>query len=120
MKIFRQLFLKSFLLSVLLTYISCSKTEENVPLVGGGNFATLLLSSDSPDAVLVLNETLNFMVVGDDTVDYTNEATFYVNQTAITGSNYVFDTEGAFEVYASYLGINSNILNFDVIDAAER
>lgn len=120
MKIFRQLFLKSFLLSVLLTYISCSKTEENVPLVGGGNFATLLLSSDSPDAVLVVNETLNFMVVGDDTVDYTNEATFYVNQTAITGSNYVFDTEGAFEVYASYLGINSNILNFDVIDAAER
>src|SRR5210317_1922733 len=96
MKIFRQLFVKSFLLSVLLTYISCSKTEENVPLVGGGNFATLLLSSDSPDAVLVFN------------------------QTAITGSNYVFDTEGAFEVYASYLGINSNILNFDVIDAAER
>lgn len=120
MKTFRQLFFKSFLFYALLTLVSCSKTEENVPLIGGGNFATLLLSSDSPDAVLVVNEALTFMVVGDDAVDYTNDATFYVNQTPISGSNYVFDTEGAFEVYASYLGINSNSLNFDVIDAAER
>ncbi len=113
-------FFKISLILSAITIISCSKKEENVPLVGGGSFATLELTSDSQDNVLVVNETLNFIVTGDDGVDYTNDAVFYVNQTEITGANHVFGAEGNFEVYASYLGINSNSLSFDVIDADER
>lgn len=120
MKISLKFIAKNVLLFVLILFIACSKTEENVPLIGGGNFSSLLLSSDSPDAILVLNEAVNFSVFGDDDVDYTVEAIFYVNQTEISGSNYVFDIAGSFEVYASYLGVNSNTLNFNVIDGAER
>ncbi|MCW9037334.1 hypothetical protein, partial [Altibacter sp.] len=100
--------------------LACSKPEENVPLEGSANFETLIISSDSQDNFLVINETITFSVVGDDEVDYTNEAVFYVNQTEIPGASYVFDGEGSYSVYASYLGVNSNTLNFEVIGASER
>lgn len=120
MKLSLQIAAKSVLLFLLILIVSCSKTEENVPLIGGGNFSSLLLSSDSPDAIVVLNEAVNFTVIGDDGVDYTNDAIFYINQTEISGSGHVFDEAGSFEVYASYLEVNSNTLNFNVIDGAER
>jgi len=97
--------------------ISCSKTEENVPLV---NIASLILTSDSSDAILVVDEVVNFTVTGDDEVIYNNQATFYVNGTEISGSSYTFDTEGSFEVYGSFAGINSNNLTFDVVNADQR
>lgn len=107
-------------LTILTVFISCSKKEENVPLQGGGDFTALVISSDSPDNVLVVDETVTFTVVGDDAVDYTNDAVFYVNQTEISGSSYVFNTAGSYDIYASHLGVTSNTLSFDVIDAAER
>jgi thiol-disulfide isomerase/thioredoxin len=110
----------SLVLLFITTLFSCSKKEENVPLQGGGNFANLVLSSDSSDNVLVVNEMVSFMVVGDDAVEYTNDAVFYVNQTEISGTSYVFDMSGSYDVYATHLGVTSNTLSFDVIEAAER
>ena len=95
--------------------LSCSKSEENVPLNGGVNIASLTLTSDSSDAILAVDELVNFTAVGDDGVDYTGQASFFVNQTQITGSNYTFNTEGAFNVYAVYGNITSNTLAFNVV-----
>ncbi|MAP54311.1 Omp28-related outer membrane protein [Altibacter sp.] len=69
---------------------------------------------------MVINETVTFSVTGDDGVDYTNEAVFYVNQSEISGATYAFNGEGSYSVYASYLGVNSNTLDFEVIGASER
>jgi len=109
--------LKSSFVLMLFTVFSCSKTEENVPLV---NIASLVLTSDSADAILVVNETVTFTVTGDDQENYNNQATFFVNGAEITGNTYAFDSEGDFEVYAAYAGINSNNLTFDVVSADER
>jgi len=96
---------------------SCSKTEENVPLV---NIASLILSSDSSDAILVVDELVSFTVTGDDEVIYNNQAIFFVDGSEISGSSYTFNMEGSFQVYASFAGINSNNLTFDVVNADQR
>jgi len=97
-----------------LLLLSCSKTEENTPII---NISSLELTTSSPDQLLVVNELIDFILTGDDGNSYTNVATFYVNQTAITGSSITFVDEGSVDVYASYGGINSNVLNFEVINA---
>ena len=108
---------KILLIFTLGVLISCSKTEENIPII---NIDNLILTSDSNDGILTVDELVNFIATGDDEVNYTDQAIFYVNQTEIVGSSYVFDTEGAFSVNASYGGINSNVLDFNVIDGTER
>ncbi len=97
--------------------LSCSKTEENTPII---NIDSLVLTTDSPDQLLVVDEVINFILTGDDGNIYTDQATFYVNQTAITGSSFTFSEEGSIDVYASYGGINSNVVNFDVINATSN
>ncbi len=108
---------KILLIFILGILISCSKTEENIPII---NIDNLILTSDSNDGILIIDELANFIATGDDEVDYTDQAIFYVNQTEIIGSSYVFDTEGAYSVNASYGGVNSNVLDFNVIDGSER
>lgn len=97
--------------------ISCSKTEENTPIV---NIDSLILTSDSSDDVLVDNETINFTVTGDDGEIYNDQATIYVDLMAITGTSHTFTGVGPHDVYASYAGINSNTLAFNVISATEN
>lgn len=97
--------------------LSCSKTEENTPII---NIDSLVLTTDSPDQLLVVNEILNFILTGDDGNVYTDQATFYVSQTAIIGSSFTFNEEGSIDVYASYGGINSNVVNFNVINATSN
>ena len=47
----------------LLIVFSCSKTEENIPII---NITDLILTSDSDDAILVVGETVQFTATGDD------------------------------------------------------
>ncbi len=108
---------KLLLLFSLLFIFSCSKTEENIPII---DIVELILSSDSNDAILVVDETVQFIATGDDGVDYSEQATFYVNQTEIPGSSYTFPAEGIYDIYASYGNVNSNTLTFDVVDASEN
>lgn len=97
--------------------ISCSKTEENTPIV---NIVSLTLTSDSSDDVLVDNETINFTVTGDDGEVYNDQATLYVDLMAVSGSSHTFTGVGPHDVYASFAGINSNTLTFNVISATEN
>ncbi len=52
--------------------------------------------------------------------DYSEMATYYVNDEAISGRTYTFTTTGTFEVKAVFDDINSNILNFEVLALTER
>lgn len=104
-----------FLLSFVLL-LSCSKTEENTPII---NIESLTLSTDSPDDILVINETINFTVTGDDGVVYSDQATFYVDLAPITGASHVFVTEGTHDVYATFGGVTSNTLTFNVVNGTE-
>lgn len=108
---------KLFLIFSLVFILSCSKTEENVALI---NIVDLILTTDSNDEILVVDETVNFTATGDDGVDYSEQASFYVNQTEITGSSYTFPAEGTYAVYASYGQVTSNTIEFDVVDASEN
>jgi len=108
---------KLLILFSLLFVLSCSKTEENIPII---DIVELILSSDSNDAILVVDETVQFTATGDDGVDYSDQATFYVNQTEIPGSSYTFPAEGNYDVYSSYGNVSSNTLTFDVVDASEN
>lgn len=97
--------------------ISCSKTEENTPIV---NIVSLTLTSDSSDDVLVDNETINFTITGDDGEIYNDQATLYVDLMAVSGTSHTFTGVGPHDVYASFAGINSNTLSFNVISATEN
>ena len=97
--------------------VSCSRSEENTPIIIINN---LIVTSDSDDDVLTVNEVVNFIATGDDGDDYTDLATFYVNQVEIIGSSYEFEAEGIFSVNAIYENVNSNDLEFNVIDGTER
>ena len=107
-------------LSILFLFVafSCSKSEENVPLEG--SIENLILTSSSEDEILTANETITFTAMGDDGVDYSNQATFTVNEVEIQGNSYTFTEEGEYETTASYLGATSNVLSFNVVDADGR
>jgi thiol-disulfide isomerase/thioredoxin len=102
-----------FLLLSIITLVSCSKSEENVPLLG--SIEELILTSNSTDAILAIDETVNFTIVSDEGIDYTDQATFYVNQTEISGASYTFNEQGNYSVNAIFAGVTSNSLNFDVV-----
>ncbi|SDE87390.1 Thioredoxin [Ulvibacter litoralis] len=104
-----------FALSFILL-LSCSKKEENTPII---NIASLTLSTDSPDDILVIGEAINFTVTGDDGVEYNDVATFYVDLAPISGTSHAFTTEGSHDVYASYGGVNSNTVTFNVVNGTE-
>ncbi len=104
------------LIVAIATIVSCSKTEDNVPII---NIDDLILTSDSSDDALIIGESVNFFTTGDDGEDYTAETNFYVNQVEIEGSNYIFNEEGSFTVSSNYGGVASNNLEFNTIDASE-
>ncbi|OAB76128.1 Omp28-related outer membrane protein [Cochleicola gelatinilyticus] len=105
----------SIVLAAILTVLSCSKTEENVPLV-----ASINLTSSSDDAILTVNETVDFTLIADTGEDYTNLAVFSVNQQEIPESSYTFTEPGTFDVFASYGGLNSNSISFTVVEENSR
>lgn len=108
---------KLLLFFLFVNLISCSKTEENIPII---TIDELILTSDSADNVLLINELVTFTVLGDDGVDYSDQATYYVDQVEILGPSYVFDSEGFFSVCSNFNNITSNVLDFNVINAVER
>lgn len=107
------------ILAAMVVVYSCSRVEENVPLDGGQGVA-LTLSSSAVDGIVPLNQTVTFSVLGEDEQDYTSEASFFVNQEAISGAMYTFETSGSFEIYAAYEGVNSNTLSLNVLGDEQR
>jgi len=114
-----KIFTKFLFILSLATVISCSKSEENTPL-DGGIISSLILTSSSADGILVVDESVTFTAMGDNDVDYTADAIFYVNDTEIQGASYDFTEEGVFSVYATFSGVTSNVLEYDVLNASGR
>lgn len=114
---------KLFLLSALafaLIIFSCSRQEDNLPLSGISNVESLVLTSSAAIDIVPVNQTVDFVLTGNDGTDYTTEGTFFVNQTEILGSSYTFDTTGSFQISATFDQVTSNSLDFNIISDEER
>ena len=107
-------------LAVVLIIFSCSRKEDNVPLDGISNVESLVLTSSSSTDIVPVNQTVDFVLTGNDGVDYTEQGAFFVNQTQISGSSYVFDATGSFQVSAIYDEVSSNSLDFNIISDEQR
>lgn len=72
------------------------------------NFLTFEVLADSERALTIdvtramTNQTITFGLLDSSGEDMASEATFYVNDTAISGFTFSSDTEAAFQVYAKY------------------
>lgn len=114
-------YLKALLFFAVIAIVSCSKKED--PFVPAAADLTIELKSDAGTGeleVLSLNDVVVFTVLGSDGEDYSDSATYYINDEPITERTYTFDASGAFTVKAVYDDKNSNILNFEVLTPTER
>ncbi|MDN3492944.1 Omp28-related outer membrane protein [Winogradskyella bathintestinalis] len=107
---------KLFLLLLLLISVSCSKTEENVPL-------TTPTAQINVDKIVrkasLVNQDIPFKIITETNEDVTNLATFYVNGEAVEGASFSSNTIGDFEVYGVYMAdgveVTTNTESFSVI-----
>ena len=100
----------------LLFIVSCSKTEENVPLTDPT--AEITVEKLVREASL-RNQEIPFKIINEAGNDVTDIATFYVDDTEITGNVFSSPTVGEFEVYGVYMEdgveITTNTVGFRVI-----
>jgi len=96
--------------------ISCSKTEENVPL--GSPTGEIVVDKLVRKASL-RNQIIPFKIINEAGEDVTSEAIFYVNGVAIEGNTFSSETIGEFQVYGVYtdngVEITTNTESFTVI-----
>lgn len=103
-------------LFIFITILSCSKTEENVPL-------TLPTAEIEVDHLVreasLRDQEIPFSIVTSEGLDVTEVATFYVDGVAIEGNIFSSDVIGEFEVYGVYVEdgveITTNTESFKVI-----
>jgi thiol-disulfide isomerase/thioredoxin len=108
--------LQLFLLVIMLISLSCSKTEENLPLT----IPTAVINVDNlVRKASLINQNIPFQIINDLDEDVTPTATFFVNAEPIVGSSFSSNTIGDFEVYGVYtqdgVEITTNIESFSVI-----
>lgn len=114
-------YLKILLLFTIMALVSCSKKED--PYVEADPMLTLELKSDAGTnefEVIAVNQAVVFTVNGSDGEDYSEAATYYVNDDPITGRTHTFIATGNYAVKAVYNDISSNVLNFEVLAPTER
>ncbi len=106
---------------VAIAIAACSKMEDPIG-TPSQNLTIVLTSSAGTEEleIVSVNDSVFFTVTGSDGVDYSSSATYYVNDTPITGSSYLFSETGTYAVKAVFEGITSNILNFEVLAQEER
>lgn len=100
----------------LLLVLSCSKTEENVPL----NQETIVLNLDNfVRPASLINQEIPFNLTNESGESLNDIATFFVNETAIDGSVFTSAEAGDFQVYATYQDggseVTTEVQNFSVI-----
>jgi thiol-disulfide isomerase/thioredoxin len=112
--------MKSYIKILLIVFfgglISCSKTEENVPL----DPPTAEISVDKLVRKASLrNQLIPFTIINEEGEDFTSIATFYVNGIAIEGNTFSSEVIGDFEVFGVYLNegveTTTNTESFSVI-----
>ncbi|WP_179005056.1 Omp28-related outer membrane protein [Winogradskyella forsetii] len=104
-----------FLLLILIS-VSCSKTEENVPLTT----PTAQIDVDKlVRKASLVNQEIPFKIINEVGEDVTSSATFYVDGETIEGSVFSSDIIGDFEVYGVYMEegveVTTNTESFSVI-----
>lgn len=113
MKIKKVLGLSAIVLTISLLVLSCSSDNDN----DGGDPTAPLTSIDlkaNVDGPMVgVEQTLTFVVTGNDNEDYTSSSTISVNGTPISGSEYNFSEGGNYVFVATYDNLTSNELVFN-------
>ncbi|NRD20861.1 Omp28-related outer membrane protein [Winogradskyella eckloniae] len=107
---------KLFLCLFTILSLSCSKTEENVPLTT----PTAQIDVDKlVRKASLINQDIPFRIINEVGVDVTDLATFYVNDEPIVGSSFSSASIGVFEVYGVYMEdgveVTTNTESFNVI-----
>lgn len=111
--------LLAFLL--VLSVFSCSGKED--PLIPQDSPLSIILSSDAGSGELLVvppDSVVVFTVTGSDGADYTGESDIYIDNEKIAGFSHSFENTGSYEVKAVYEGIESNRLNFQVLEPTQR
>lgn len=107
---------KLTLLLIFLTILSCSKTEENVPL---GQETAEISVDELVRRASLRNQEIPFTILNEAGDDVSSSATFYVDGEAIEGNVFSSETIGDFEVYGVYVEndveITTNTEPFSVI-----
>lgn len=85
---------------LLVVIMSCTKTEENVPLTPE---VDLLDENKFVRKASLVNQEIPFKIVTEAGEDVTDIATFYVNGEPVFGSTFSSATVGDFEVYGEYI-----------------
>lgn len=91
---------KLFLILFTILTVSCSKTEDNVPLTTS---ITLLDEDKFVRKASLIDQNIPFKVVTSEGEDVTDITTFYVNGEPVFGSSFSSSTIGDFEVYGVYI-----------------
>jgi thiol-disulfide isomerase/thioredoxin len=95
----KSLYLIGSFLVVSLLLVSCSKTEENVPLTQE-NVEITIQNFVRPASLR--NQEIPFTLITEDGTDVTANATFFVNGEPIEGNVFTSSEEGEFEAFATY------------------
>lgn len=114
-------YFKIFVLFAFIAIVGCSTKED--PYVGPSENLSLILSSDAGSnelEVLAVDQMVTFKVMGSDGVEYTSDAKLFVDGTEISGPTYTFNTIGSYQVKATFEGVTSNVLNFEVLADTQR
>ena len=82
-----------------LLFVSCSRTEENVPL---GEDTTEITVQNFVRPASLRNQEIPFTVITQTGVDVTAQAQFYVDGQAIDGNVFSSSEVGDFVAYATY------------------
>lgn len=75
----------------------------------------ITLKANVETTTIGINQTLEFIVEGDDGEDYTAQSVITVNGEPIQGSTYSFAEDGEYVFSATYQDYNSNTLTFNVV-----
>ncbi|SDW36330.1 Outer membrane protein Omp28 [Lutibacter oricola] len=92
------------------TYNGLTSSKLNVKVNEAAAVLTSLILKVDNDEIL-LGDTVTFTVKGNDGSTLTDEATYYVNGTEITGNSYVSTSRGIEKYTAKYNDITSNELS---------
>lgn len=114
-------YFKFLLLFVFVAIAACSKKEDPIGTPAQNLSITLKSSAGTEELeILSVNDSVFFTVTGSDNLDYSDSATYYVNEMPIPARAYFFRETGTYSVKAVYEDATSNILNFEVLALEER
>lgn len=91
----------STLLVLVFVLAGCSKKEDFSNLQSGGGIINEELGLVFRQASL-RNQMIDFSLFDEEGNEITEDATFFVNDTALEGNQFSSDAEGSFELYAEY------------------